>query len=283
MAQISRPFQIGLVAVVLLAGVWLFALRGHSQSSSEPSPAAPASSPSTSHAAPSAPSSSAPGVAGLSNDVAKARGAVATSEKNAHQLEQKSAQASGESASGASHTGASPAAGASALEKSQVAGRSEQKAKEAQGPAKSHATSPSGASAGKQALGGVGRQQEVEAKLQQGSVAVILFWDSHGADDKAVQRSLHLLASVHKFFAPLAKRPATQRLLKAHGLELDKSISVFEASAEEVASFGSITRGVQVYGTPTLVIVGPSRQAHVVTGFTDAYSIEQAIEEARNS
>jgi hypothetical protein len=283
MAQISRPFQIGLVAVVLLAGVWLFALRGHS-SSSEPSTAAPASAPSTSHAAPSAPGSSAPGVAGLSNDVAKARGAVATSEKNAHQLEQKSAQASGESAPGASHTGSSPALGATTLAKIQAAGRRKLHEEEASGLLKSHTSSPSRSSAGKQKIViGRERQQEVEAKLVQGSVAVILFWDPSGADDKAVQRSLHLLASVHKFFAPLAKRQATQRLLKAHGLELDKSISVFEASADEVASFGSITRGVQIYGTPTLVVVGPSRQAHVVTGLTDAYSIEQAIEEARHS
>ena len=39
MAQISRPFQIGLVAVVALAGVWLFALHGHSSSSSSGSSA----------------------------------------------------------------------------------------------------------------------------------------------------------------------------------------------------------------------------------------------------
>src|SRR6202011_847891 len=92
MAQLSRPFQIALAALALFAIVWLLALRGHSGGTSEPgSPAAPSKS------SASAPSSvyhgSAPGVEGLTRDLAKAHGAVTTSEQNAKKLEKKSDRA----------------------------------------------------------------------------------------------------------------------------------------------------------------------------------------------
>ncbi len=45
MTQISRPFQIALAAVVLLAAVWFVALRGHSSSGSSSTPAASAPAP----------------------------------------------------------------------------------------------------------------------------------------------------------------------------------------------------------------------------------------------
>ena len=32
-------------------------------------------------------------------------------------------------------------------------------------------------------------------------------------------------------------------------------VKVFESSANEVASYGAITRGIQVYGTPTILVV----------------------------
>ena len=46
-----------------------------------------------------------------------------------------------------------------------------------------------------------------------------------------------------------------------------------EASAKEVASFGSVTRGVQVYGTPTILIVNKHGQTTTLTGLQDAFSI----------
>ncbi len=104
MTQISRPFQIALVAVGLLAAVWLFALHGRSASSTESSGSAPASTPATTSGAAAqekaaaAPTTvykgAAPGVAGLTGAIAKAHGAVATSQQNAKELESKSAQAS---------------------------------------------------------------------------------------------------------------------------------------------------------------------------------------------
>ena len=58
---------------------------------------------------------------------------------------------------------------------------------------------------------------------------------------------------------------------------------VQEASASQVASFGSITRGVQVYATPTMLVINKHGQTIVLTGVQDAFSIEQAIDEARST
>jgi protein-disulfide isomerase len=77
--------------------------------------------------------------------------------------------------------------------------------------------------------------------------------------------------------------PNIRRLYKREGFEVEKPIAVFEAQAKQVTSFGSITRGVQVNQTPTILIVNKRGQTTTLTGLVDAYSIEQAIDEARNS
>jgi cytoskeletal protein RodZ len=241
MAHVSRPIQIALVAVVLLGGVWLFALRGHSSSSSEsssPPPSSP-SSPAKNAATPSPVyHGSAPGVEGLTKAVAKAHGAVATSQQNAHQLEQDSSKASDESAPTATTPAHAPAVAKAAA------------------PAKATATVKAPA-AGKPVAGTPARQQAVEAKLAQGNVVLVLFWSPKGTDDVAVAHAVTSAVHGHVF--------------------------AFRALATEVASFGTVTRGIQVYGTPTLLVVGKSHQAKVLTGLTDVFSIEQAISEARSS
>lgn len=248
MAQISRPFQIGLVAVVVLAGVWLFALHGHSSSSSSESSAPPAKPPASAAAqekAAAAPSpvyhGSAPGVHGLSADVAKAHGAVATSQQNAKQLEQKSAQASSATPAHAQSSSATPAAPAASAKHGTVIVHKQ-------------LSTPSGKASSTTLV----HQRRVEGQLKAGDVAVVLFWDRNGSDDVAVHRAVMSLNGHHK-------------------------VAVTVATPGEVASFGSITRGVQVFGTPTVLVVGKSRQATVITGFTDAFTIQQAIAEARHA
>src|SRR6476646_1278256 len=108
MTQISRPFQIALAAMVLLAAVWFVALRGHSggsessgssASSASAPPAAPAKTPAKSAGSGGAPRGGsvyhgpAPGLEGLTRAITKAQGAVALSQRNAKQLQEKSAQA----------------------------------------------------------------------------------------------------------------------------------------------------------------------------------------------
>lgn len=123
----------------------------------------------------------------------------------------------------------------------------------------------------------------MEAALGQGKIALVLFWNREGADDVAVHEELRLLEAVHHVIAPVAGLPAVRRALKRDGLELGGKIAVFEATSKQVSDFGAFTRGVQIYGTPTLLVINRKGQTTMLTGLTDAYSIEQAVDEARHS
>jgi len=281
MTQISRPLQIALAAIVLFAAVWFVALRGHSSggqsssspasSSAPPAPSAPAS-PSSSGSASSGSGSSAsagsspsggstyhgsaPGVAGLTRAIAKARGAVAQSQKQAAaQSGAKHAPSSPSSASthasrAASHAGSS--AGATAAARSGGANSSSGKA------------APS-ARARSQTPGVPAKQAIVQSELERGQTVIVLFWNPKGSDDAAVHVELRLLQIVGK------------RLLPE-----DRKLAIHYAHAGEVGQFGSITHSLQVLQTPTTLVIGPSGDAKTLTGLVDAYTIQQAIREARH-
>jgi hypothetical protein len=299
MAHLSRPYQIALAVLALFAVVWVFALRSHSPSSSSgETPPAPvqASAPKTvtpAKGAGSATSSSspiyhgsAPGVQGLTRAIAKAHGAVSTSESNAKQLAERSAQAS----SAAATPTTAPAATAPASP-THVTSTPTPVAKvpTSTAPATTHAstthTSPSHPVV--KARSGVGRtparQALVERALHEGKPAVILFWSKKGSDDVAVRYELRLLEAIHHMIKPIAHVPVVREALAREGFELGKPFAAFEASASQVSSFGTITRGVQVYSTPTVLVVSKSGKTTVITGLTDAFALEQAIDEARHS
>ncbi len=122
--------------------------------------------------------------------------------------------------------------------------------------APAHPTSPSPSHSKTPSLA---RQHLVEDELTQGRIVALLFWSPKGADDAAV-------------------RSAIEKLAKS-----DHGLSVHVVAAKEVASFGSITRGIQVYGTPTTLIVGAHGKTQTLNGLQDAYAIRQAINEARHS
>ena len=262
MAQISRPFQIAFVGILLLAGVWLLAIHGRSSGGTEATSTTGTHAAGTHAAAPPTAASeekaaaaptpvyhgAAPGVEGLTKAIARAHGAVATSQQNAKKLEQSSAQASGESAA------ATPAPQA-------VSPATQSSAAKSAAAASAPASTAVKADRSTRAPAVPANERAVEAELKGGGVAVILFWNPAGADDRQVRQQLRLLADAHH--------------AAAH-------VKVFVATANQVASFGSITTGIQVYLTPTVLVVGKSRQAKVLTGLTDTYSIEQAIEEARS-
>jgi hypothetical protein len=290
MTQISRPFQIALVAVGVLMAVWFLALRGHSSTSPSASSAGSAAAATSTSAArsPGAPSSiyhgSAPGVEGLTRAIAKAHGAVATSQQNAKQLEEKSAQASGgSSAPAASAAASAPPSTASPSHTGSVAG-SAHKTPATSSVKPAARTAPPSKAAG--SLKGVhrtpARQALVERALNEGKIAVILFWNPKGADDTAVQLELRLLEAVHHLIRPVANVPKVRHELRAYNLELQKPFAAFEARAKQVTAFGTITHGVQVYGTPTIMIINKRGQVKTLTGLTDAYAIEQTIDEARH-
>jgi hypothetical protein len=287
MTQISRPFQIALVAVVLIAAVWFVALRGHSSSSSNESsaPAPAASSASSSPASATAGSSvsqsasgasgagsssqgtgtyhgSAPGVDGLTRAIAKARGAVTESEQHAKALAQKSAQASGEAhaSSGSSTASAQRATttGAAAAKHSTTKTHSGSSAASTKTAASKTATGKptiATTTAGIPVL-----QARVEGELKHGKVAALLFWNPKGTVDETVRRELRAAAG------------------KLHG-----KLAVSVARSAEVGLFGSFTRSVQVYGTPTILLVNPAGKTASVTGLTDVFSIEQAVKEVKRA
>jgi hypothetical protein len=101
-------------------------------------------------------------------------------------------------------------------------------------------------------------QLTVERELKQGKLVTILFWSPGAPVDQAVRRELQTAA-------------------RAHG----SSVVVHVAPANQVGSFGSLTRAVGVYQTPTILFVNARGRTMTVTGLADAFSIEQAIAEAR--
>jgi cytoskeletal protein RodZ len=314
MAQISRPFQIGLVVVVLLAAVWLFALQGHSSSPSSGSSASsspvvtssvsPSSTPthggsqahpSTSKAGAQTQHGTVPtsahhahptGVEGLLHAVNKAHEAAATAQQNANQVERKSREASNESAPAQASHASTPASGATTASTPASGAGAPTTSTTHAAPGATSASSAASATTGTGAHGSASTiavptgQREVEAELKQGKIAVLLFWNPAGSDDVVVHNELRLLLRLHTI-AGKAKAEEFRHAEKFFGLELAKKIVVHEALASQVTSYGSITRGIQIYGTPTILVINPRGQAIVLTGITDAYSIEQAIEEAR--
>lgn len=320
MAQLSRPYQIALLALGALVLVWFAALHRPGAGSSGSSSPSVSSSAGGSSASSSSGSSaaghaspvyhgSAPGVEGLSKDVNKARGAVATSEHNAQALQQRSAQASGEAAAGAK-AGAGGAAGsagsgahgpgvAHAANTANHTGTGSSAVRPRQSAGHSHASvhPPSEAAAAGVTAALIlhhltaathpnaffraikvnpagwehtfisamrsylqpASQATVAAELKHGKTVLLLFLNPRSYDDEAT---------------------AIQTVVAAHELG-HRKVAVHFAKANQVNSFGSITRDIQVYQTPTLLIVNHRKQVTTLTGFTDNFSIEQAVEEAR--
>jgi hypothetical protein len=254
MTRLSRPYQVALVAIGLLAVVWLLALRGHS-SKGETNPPTPVPQPAaqSSHPASSSPyTGSAPGVAGLTRAIEKARGAVAQSEANARQLAQKSARASSSSAS-------DPTASTQAQTRSGSAAQAASPgASSALADANTPSAAPSASVAQARAAAAPAGQRAVEGELQHGHTVAILFWDPHATLDRVVHGELQAASGA------------------LHG-----QLTVHLARAREVGAFGSFTRAVRVYGTPTILIVTRHGKTTSVTGLTDAFSLEQTLAEAK--
>lgn len=291
MTKISRPFQIALVAVVLLAAVYFVALRKHSSSSesSAPAPVASTATPATASTAsgsgtsasgsPAAsPSSgatgsgtstykgSAPGVDGLTRAIQKARGAVSESEQHANALQQKATAASGtaenlgSSATGTAGSTSAAATGGTAAAKHSAAATTHAASSAAAAVKAKSKTPGSKAGASKTASGVPVMQARVERELKRGDVAALLFWNPSGSVDNTVRRALQATAQ------------------KLHG-----KLAISVARSSQVGSFGTFTRTVQVYGTPTILLINPAGKTVSVTGLTDVFSLEQAVREIKQS
>lgn len=252
MAQLSRPYQIALGAVLLFALVWFVALNGHgSSSSSTPVASTPAPTPAPAPAAQEKAVSSskiyhgaAPGVEGLTRDINRAHRSVAKTQTQ----EQKIAGAGGETKSQSGGASSST----TVVTKHGAAGTSTTVVTK-------HVvhTPPPTRTAAKSIPP---QQAAVESELKQGKVVLVLFWNPKGADDKAVRKEV-----------------------QAVGKKLGGKIAVHNAFADQVSSFGSITKAIQVYQTPTILFLNAKGLTTTMTGFTDAFAIEQTIDEARQA
>jgi hypothetical protein len=282
MTHISRPLQIALAAMALFVVVWFLALRGHSAGSegagsSAPAPAAPATSAATpaESSGSGTPSStgnvyhgSAPGVSGLTRAIAKARGAVAQSQQNGQQLHAKEAQASGSSASQAAGTTSTAGSATTPKPAGAVSSKHSAASQTAAAAKPSAASKPSakpatGSKPANPPTSGAtipSMQVVVESELKQGKLVAILFWNPKGADDVTVRRELQSV-----------------------GHSLGGKLAVHIARAGQIGSFGSFTRTAQVSGTPTIVLVNTKGQTSTLNGLTDAFSIKQAIKEAKQA
>ncbi|HTD58215.1 MAG TPA: hypothetical protein VK672_04915 [Solirubrobacteraceae bacterium] len=262
MAQLSRPYQIALGVVAVLGLVWAMALRGHGSSPSEPAPTTPAKSAPAPTAASEARAAAAPtpiyqgaapGVEGLTRAIAKAHGAVATSQQNAQQLQNKSAQASGES---------TPPAGGVAAVKGVSGASATQRSIEAAALARRTAarTHTRTNSPSKSHKGRTVAQIQVEGELARGKTVMLVFWNPKSTVDQEVHSQAGALVGGSK-----------------------GTVTMHAALAHQVGTFGKITEVVHVYQTPTILIVNRRGVVSTLTGLTDVFALQQAVREARSA
>ena len=327
MAQLSRPFQIALLALGVFVLVWFAVLHrpgGSSSSSSSPSVSSSAggsaasasahTSGSASNGSGAAKSSSvyhgsAPGLEGLTRDVQRAHGAAAQVESNGREVQSKAAQGTGEAASGgtpaaASHStgGAHTRAGAGSSAAGSSAGTSAAAA--AGSRAQRHTHTSSGAAT--TATAALTLHHLTEALHLKAVVDLVEAIDpALGLKAKVAHAEDTLVARMKSDLQPTPPGTIATELhqgktvlllfLNPHSYDDDATaidttevayklrhhVAAHLALAGQVNSFGSITRNIQVYQTPTLLIINPKLQVTTLTGLTDGFSIEQAVAEAR--
>jgi hypothetical protein len=280
MAQLSRPFQFALGAVLLFAVVWFVALNGHGSSSgSTPAASTPAPTPASTPSAKPAPGST--HIEGMTRAVAHAREAVAASQRASDKSANSSAEAPSQGASvTSSSTKVVTKHGAAGASTTVVTKRTATASGASATVTTKHTVTP--ALPHKVASAGIPpRQAAIESELKRGEVAVVLFWNPKGADDNIVHEELQILLAAHHEVAVHPNKAQVRKLRLATGLELEKKIAVHYASASQVASFGTFTKTVQVYGTPTILVINKHGAVTTINGLTDAFAIEQTIDEAR--
>lgn len=89
--------------------------------------------------------------------------------------------------------------------------------------------------------------------LAHGKVVVAIFFNPHGSDDNAALRAV---------------RAADRH----HGRVIVHSIPI-----DDVGDYDAITTGVQITQAPTVVVMGPSRKARTIVGYTEVKEIDQMV------
>ncbi len=318
MAQLSRPLQIGVLACAVLALAVLFALHrpGASSSgsgSSSPSVASSSGGSSSSSSSSSGGSSSvshgsASALGGFTHDIQRAHGAVTEVQHNAQAVQSKAAQGTGEATSGAS--AAAAAAHPATASHPAAHSRAATSTAGAHGAthAAAHATSSHGAAVPNanataasvlhhlttawhlQAVlhlidliaPAVGANVSAKVSHAEGTVIARMKADLRPASQATVAAELHHHQTVLLLFLnPGAYDDDATAIVTAEVAHKLHHVVAHLMLASQVNAFGSITRDIQIYQTPTLLIVNPKRQVTTLTGLTDEFALEQAIGEAK--
>lgn len=242
--QVSRPMQIALVAVVLLAGMWFTVLKPKPAETAAVTPATPAPTETTS--APVA-----PGVKGLTKAVDKAKAASATSDATNASIQ----KATGETPAATPATPAKAKATASVptAKKTLTATPAKAKAKATVTKAKA----PVAKAKAKTPTATADPSDRLLAYLAKGKTLVVLF-EGKGTDDKAARDAVHQTAKADPKHVISAYVPISK-----------------------VGDYEKITSDVQILGSPTILVIGTDRKATALTGFLDAPSVQQAVGDAR--
>lgn len=214
-AQVSRPMQIALVAVVLLAGMWFTVLK--------PKPA-------TDSGAPAAAQPTAPGVAGLNRAVDKAKGASAASDAANANLQK--------ATDGTTASTTAPAATAATKPATKPPVKTAAKAVKA--AAKQSAAAPKAATAKDPSA-------VLLSYLAKGKTVVLLF-HGDGADDVAARKAVHRVARLDKrvvsAYAPISKVARYQAITSGIEVTSAPTILVIGKNKKAVDLTGFVDYGV---------------------------------------
>jgi hypothetical protein len=216
--QISPPFRIAIVAMLALCALWFTVLK----------PKGPAGA--------NAPLPTAPGTTGLANDVNAAKGAAKKSDAANAKLQ----DATGGTAA-TTTSAAKPAATAKPSAKSVT---------------KPAAATANKADATKKAAKSANPAAPLLTALDGKKAVVLLFWNSNGADDRAVHR-------------------AVGAMNRRHGRVVVKAVPV-----AQVGKYESITSGAEVMQAPTVLVIGSDHKAHAIAGYTTTDELDQAAGDA---
>jgi hypothetical protein len=245
-SQLSRPYQIALVAIAVFGVVWVMALRGKGSGPSEPAPSRPSAPATTSTPSASTPThiyhGPAPGVEGLTRDIAKAHEAVGASGKQAKRFEHASAESPNAPASASNAQTGSAHAGAPSAPVRTV----------------STGSAPTPANAGSAAR--PPQQVAVEGALMRRKTVLLVFWNPKSSVDAKVR----------------AEADGVARGSKGR-------VVTFDAQPTQVGLFGPVTEVSHVYETPTVLIVNGHGVVSTITGLTDSFSLKAAVSEAEKA
>jgi hypothetical protein len=221
-SQISLPFRIALVALLAVCAVWFTVLR--------PKPAA------------DAPLPAAPGTTGLAHDVAAAKGAAAASD---------AANARVQNATGG--TAAKPASKPAATAAPNAAKKASKPAATATAKAAPAAKPAAKAAPAAKAKTDADPSAPLLRALDRKRAVVLLFWNRHGSDDRAVRQAAHSVD-------------------RRHGRVVVKVVPI-----ASVGRYTAITKGVQILEAPTVLVIAPGGTARAIAGLTSTPELNQAV------